>query len=91
MHIRATPLLGFSLIYLMATLLLPIQAHLSWAYAFASLMTAALYGWTLGILYVAGALATFVVSDQYPVLLRVVHELELAVESLLGARSKSAP
>lgn len=38
-----------------------------------------------GLLYVAGALAIFVISDQYPVFLRVIHGIELAVDSLLGA------
>lgn len=50
MRVRAKPLLSFSLIYLAVSLLFPIQGHLSWAYACGSIMTAALYGWALGIL-----------------------------------------
>lgn len=38
----------------------------------------------VSLLYIAGALAVFVISDQFPVFLRVVHGIELFVDSLIA-------
>ncbi|MFW9770166.1 MAG: hypothetical protein ACFFEM_15210 [Candidatus Thorarchaeota archaeon] len=38
----------------------------------------------VALLYIAGALAVFVISDQFPVFLRIVHGIELFVDSLIA-------
>ncbi|MHA2356791.1 MAG: hypothetical protein ACXADC_16560 [Candidatus Thorarchaeota archaeon] len=38
----------------------------------------------VALLYVAGALAVFVISEQFPVFLRIVHGIELFVDSLIA-------
>ncbi|MFW9966692.1 MAG: hypothetical protein ACFFEA_06005 [Candidatus Thorarchaeota archaeon] len=38
----------------------------------------------VGLLYVAGALAVFVISEQFPVFLRLIHGIELFVDSLIA-------
>ncbi len=38
----------------------------------------------VSLLYIAGALAVFVISDQFPVFLRIVHGIELFVDSLIA-------
>lgn len=39
---------------------------------------------TVGLLYIAGALAVFVISDQFPIFLRLIHGLELFVDSFIA-------
>ncbi len=38
----------------------------------------------VALLYIAGALAVFVISEQFPVFLRIVHGIELFVDSLIA-------
>ncbi len=38
----------------------------------------------VALLYIAGALAVFVISEQFPVFLRVIHGIELFVDSLIA-------
>ncbi|MFW9788579.1 MAG: hypothetical protein ACFFE2_10015 [Candidatus Thorarchaeota archaeon] len=38
----------------------------------------------VALLYIAGALAVFVISEQFPVYLRIVHGIELFVDSLIA-------